>query len=103
MDNVYPNGCLLYTSPMTAETLYPDAWEQAKVDGKVYMLPMNYKEITAYVYMARGDLMDNYGITSVSSLDEVETYLDAIVENEPSLIPLDVGSDYDLSLIHIWL
>ncbi len=65
------------------------------MDGKVYMLPMNYKEITAYVYMARGDLMDKYGITSVSSLDEVETYLDAIVENEPSLIPLDVGSDYD--------
>jgi len=82
-------------APMTAETMYPDAWEQAKVDGKVYMLPMNYKEITAYVYMARGDLMDKYGITSVSSLDEVETYLDAIVENEPSLIPLDVGSDYD--------
>lgn len=82
-------------APMTAETMYPEAWEQAKVDGKVYMLPMNYKEITAYVYMARGDLMDKYGITSVSSLDEAEAYMDAIVENEPSLIPLDVGSDYD--------
>ena len=50
---------------MTAETMYEEAWEQAKVDGKVYMLPMNYKEITAYVYMARGDLMDKYNITSV--------------------------------------
>ncbi len=82
-------------APMTAETMYPEAWEQAKVDGKVYMLPMNYKEITAYVYMARGDLMDKYGITSVSSLDEAEAYMDAIVQNEPSLIPIDVGSDYD--------
>lgn len=82
-------------APMTAETMYPEAWEQAKVDGKVYMLPMNYKELTAYVYMARGDLMDKYSITSVSSLDEAEAYMDAIVENEPSLIPLDVGSDYD--------
>ena len=36
-------------APMTAQTIYPEAWEQAKVDGKVYMLPMNYKEITAYV------------------------------------------------------
>ena len=43
---------------MTAQTMYPEAWEQAKVGGKVYMLPMNYKEITAYVYMVRGDLMD---------------------------------------------
>lgn len=82
-------------APMTAETMYEEAWEQAKVDGKVYMLPMNYKEITAYVYMARGDLMDKYGITSVASLDEAEAYMDAIVQNEPSLIPLDVGSDYD--------
>lgn len=82
-------------APMSAQTMYPEAWEQAKVDGKVYMLPMNYKEITAYVYMVRGDLMDKYGITSVSSLDEAESYMDAIVENEPSLIPIDVGSDYD--------
>lgn len=82
-------------APMTAETMYPEAWEQAKVDGKVYMLPMNYKEITAYVYMARGDLMDKYGIASVSSLDEAEAYMDAIVQNEPTLIPIDVGSDYD--------
>ena len=79
----------------SAETMYEEAWEQAKVDGKVYMLPMNYKEITAYVYMARGDLMDKYGITSVASLDEAEAYMDAIVQNEPSLIPIDVGSDYD--------
>ena len=40
-------------APMSAETMYPEAWEQAKVDDKVYMLPMNYKEITAYVYMVR--------------------------------------------------
>ncbi len=82
-------------APMTAETMYPEAWEQAKVNDKVYMLPMNYKEITAYVYMARGDLMDKYGISSVSTLDEAESYMDAIVKNEPSLIPIDVGSDYD--------
>lgn len=82
-------------APMTAETMYPEAWDQAKVDGRVYMLPMNYKEITAYVYMARGDLMDKYGIKSVTGLDEAEAYMDAIAKNEPSLIPIDIGSDYD--------
>ena len=45
-------------APMTASTIYKEAWEQAKVEGKVYMLPMNYKELSGYVYMARGDLMD---------------------------------------------
>ena len=80
---------------MTAGSMYPEAWEQAKVDGRVYMLPMNYKEITSYVYLVRGDLMDKYDIKSVASLDEAEAYMDAIVANEPTLIPLDVGSDYD--------
>ncbi len=82
-------------APMTAATIYPEAWEQAKVNGQVFMLPMNYKEITSYVYMVRGDLMEKYDIKSVSSLDEAEAYMDAIVANEPTLIPLDVGSDYD--------
>ena len=82
-------------APMSAATMYPEAWEEAKVDGKVYMMPMNYKEITSYVWIARGDLMDKYGIESVASLDEAEAYMQAIVDNEPTFIPLDVGSDYD--------
>ena len=44
---------------MTAASIYPEAWEQAKVDGQVFMLPMNYKEITSYVYMARGDFLSS--------------------------------------------
>ena len=91
-------------APMTAETMYPEAWEQAKVDGKVYMLPMNYQELTAYVWMARGDLMDKYGIESLDTFDGAEEYMQAIVDNEPSMIPLDVGSDYDRQFVFdlIW-
>ena len=57
-------------APMTAESMYPEAWEQAKVDGKVYMLPMNYQELTAYVWMARGDLMEKYGIESLDTFED---------------------------------
>ena len=86
-------------APMTAESMYPEAWEQAKVDGKVYMLPMNYQELTAYVWMARGDLMDKYGIESLDTFEGAEQYMQAIVDNEPSMIPLDVGSDYDRQFV----
>lgn len=91
-------------APMTAESMYPEAWEQAKVDGKVYMLPMNYQELTAYVWMARGDLMDKYGIESLDTFEGAEEYMQAIVDNEPSMIPLDVGSDYDRQFVFdlIW-
>lgn len=86
-------------APMTAESMYPEAWEQTKVNGKSYMLPMNYQELTAYVWMARGDLMEKHGVTSLDTFDEVETYMQAIVDNEPSMIPLDVGSDYDRQFV----
>lgn len=86
-------------APMTAESMYPEAWEQAKVDGKVYMLPMNYQELTAYVWMARGDLMEKYGVESLDTFEGAEAYMQAIADNEPSMIPLDVGSDYDRQFV----
>jgi len=86
-------------APMTAGSIYQDAWEQAKVNGKVYMLPMNYKELNAYVYLVRGDLMDKYGITDISDQDDFETYLDAVARNEKQLIPLDTGSDMDFDTV----
>ncbi|MBR5969623.1 MAG: ABC transporter substrate-binding protein [Lachnospiraceae bacterium] len=82
-------------APKTAATIYDDAWEQSKVDGKVYMLPMNYKELTAYVFFVRGDLMEKYGIDQVNSIDDIEAYLQAVADNDPGMIPLDIGSDFD--------
>ncbi len=87
-------------APMTAKSMYSAAWEQAKVDGKVYMLPMNFAELTGYVFLVRGDLMDKYGIKSVDTVEGLETYLSAIATNEKSLIPIDVGSDYDSNFIY---
>ena len=91
-------------APLTAQTMYPEAWEQAKVDGKVYMLPMNYKELTSYVFFVRGDLMKKYGIEKMENMDDVEAYLDAVAKNESSLIPLDIGSDFDARMLYdlVW-
>ena len=87
-------------APLTAATMYPDAWEQAKVDGRVYMLPMNYKELTAYVFLVRGDLMQKYAIEEIASMDDMEKYLDAVAQNEPGMIPIDVGSDFDVRMVY---
>ncbi|NLV35535.1 MAG: ABC transporter substrate-binding protein [Clostridiaceae bacterium] len=86
-------------APMTADTMYEDAWEQAKIDGRVFMLPMNYKELNSYVYMVRGDLMDKYGIRQISDLAEFGEYLDAVAKNEPGIIPLDTGTDLEFDTL----
>lgn len=83
-------------APQTAKTMYPDAWEQAKVDGKVYMLPQNNKELTGYVYMVRGDLMKKFGMTEIKDINDFEKYLDNVAKTEKNLIPIDVGSDFDM-------
>ncbi|MCI8525435.1 MAG: hypothetical protein HFF17_05835 [Oscillospiraceae bacterium] len=82
-------------APLTAQSMYPDAWEQAKVGGKIYMLPMNYKEIYGHVFMVRSDLMQKYGITKIGSMEDMEAYMDAIAQNESGRVPLDIGSDTD--------
>jgi len=84
-------------APQTALTIFPEAWEQAKVNGKVYMLPMNYREFNEYVYLVRGDLMDKYGIAAIHGQDDFERFLEAVAENEEDMIPLDIGSDFDFS------
>lgn len=86
-------------APMTAASMYPDAWEQAKVNGKVYMLPMNYKELNPYTFMVRGDLMEKYGISDIKSIEDFGKYLDAVAKNEPGLIPCDIGSDQDFDAL----
>lgn len=86
-------------APKTAASMYPEAWEQAKVGGKVFMLPMNYKELNAYVYMVRGDLMEKYGISDIKNDDDFAKYLDAVAKNEKQLVPLDIGSDFDFDTL----
>ena len=87
-------------APLTAATIYDEAWEQAKVNGKVYMLPMNFSELKGNVYLIRGDLMKKYGMTEVDSLDKLEKYLTHVKEKESNLIPLGVGSEYDAMMVY---
>jgi ABC-type sugar transport system, periplasmic component len=66
--------------PKTAGNMYPEAWEQAKIDGKVYMLPYNYKEIQGNFTILRGDLLDKYGLTADDVMKDsksIEKYYEA--------------------------
>lgn len=86
-------------APLTAETMYDAAWEQAKIGGKVYMLPMNYKEVTGHVFLVRGDLMEKYDIDKLETREDMEAYMDAIAQYEDGMIPLDIGADIDNRLL----
>lgn len=50
------------------------AWDQAKISGTAYMVPNNRMEFGQDVYAVRGDLMEKYGIESISSWDDLYNF-----------------------------
>jgi putative aldouronate transport system substrate-binding protein len=79
-------------APKTAASQYPEAFEQSKLNGKAFMLPMNFKEIQGSVSIFRGDLLEKYGLDVkdvASSPLNMAKYYDAIVKNEKGLLPIN--------------
>jgi len=68
-----------------------EAWKQAKVDGKIYMIPTTWDEYLINSYVVRGDLRKKYGVGEIKNMDDFEEYLIAIKENEPEMVPLDLA------------
>ncbi len=47
------------------------AWDQARIDGKIYMVPNYANEFGQDVMAVRGDLLEKYGFTDITSWDEL--------------------------------
>lgn len=61
-----------------------------KVDGKRYAIPLMGQNVYNNVFLARGDLMDKYGLTTLDGLDNLEAYVFAVAENEKNIIAYDL-------------
>lgn len=75
-------------APDVMKVVPPIAWEQAKINGKIYMVPNYSIEFGYDVIGVRGDLMEKYGIEKIESKEDLEAYFDAIVKNETGITPL---------------
>ncbi len=72
-------------TPEFIQTYAPDiwsvvpelAWEQAKIDGKIYMVPNYQNEFGQDVMAVRGDLMQKYGFKDITSWDEMMAFYKA--------------------------
>jgi len=81
--------------PLLKERMPQTAWNQARVGGKVYMIPNTQLEFNNMCMVIRGDLRKKYNVPEITSLDILEQYFDAIAKNETGIIPYDGGSDGD--------
>ena len=74
-------------APISYETIPAVAWEQAKIDGKIYMVPNSGIEYGQRVVGIRGDLREKYDIPPLETMDDLEVYLKAIAMNEKEMTP----------------
>ena len=80
-------------APKTFKTLTENAKNEAKVNGKMYMIPNTAAEYNLNVALIRGDLREKYGMDKIETTDDFQKYLENVVKNDPSIIPLvDVGA-----------
>ncbi|GGG22766.1 extracellular solute-binding protein [Paenibacillus abyssi] len=68
--------------PQTWAAMPKVAWEQAKVDGKLYMVPHNNTEVTDKVVLIREDLRQKHNLEPVNSPESFANYVKAIAANE---------------------
>ncbi|MDL2301003.1 extracellular solute-binding protein [Lachnospiraceae bacterium OttesenSCG-928-D06] len=70
------------------------AWEQAKINGEIYMVPNYSNEFGQDVLAVRGDLMDKYGIESISSWDDMKNFYMSVAEGENGIYGIQGGPFY---------
>lgn len=70
------------------------AWDQAKIDGTVYMVPNYQNEFGQDVIAVRGDLMEKYGFTDIASWDDLRNFYMTIAENEDGIYAAQGGPWY---------
>ncbi len=73
------------------------SWGQTKVDGKGYMITTATPDRKVTVFVIRGDLRKKYGIPPVTKFSDLGPYLAAVKKNEPSMVPMNLDSGFDVS------
>ncbi|MBT2291512.1 ABC transporter substrate-binding protein [Paenibacillus albidus] len=82
--------------PKKSAAINPAGWEEAKVNGKIYMIPKTTPESNVFVSVLRKDIMAEAGLTEVKRLSEIGPYLEAVKKNHPDMIGLNLDSQVDL-------
>ncbi|MFC4598489.1 ABC transporter substrate-binding protein [Cohnella hongkongensis] len=72
-------------APRTWERMPDIAWRQAKVEGKLYMVPNNDQEMTDKAVIIRDDLRKKYHLEPVSDPETFAAYLKAVGTGEPGI------------------
>lgn len=72
-------------APEIWEAVPQMAWDQAKIDGEMYMVPNYQNEFGQETIAVRGDLMEKYDITDISDWESLKNFYLTVAENETGI------------------
>jgi len=81
--------------PLTAQATTDAMWADARVDGKIYMIPQTFKELDVGTGFYREDLRKKYNVPEIKQFSDLGPYFQAIKDNEKGMPPVD-GSASDI-------
>ncbi|HIW31492.1 MAG TPA: ABC transporter substrate-binding protein [Candidatus Paenibacillus intestinavium] len=73
--------------PQTWAAMSDVSWDQAKVNGKLYMVPQNRGESVEKLILYREDLRTKYNLPEINSPEAYANYLKTIAQNEKGIAP----------------
>ena len=84
----------LEKAPALKEAIPEYLWGQSKYKGDTYIVPNVQTGVDRSALYFRQDLIEkyNFDITKITKTEDVEPFLQIILENEPDVIPFCVGS-----------
>ena len=81
------NDLLPVYAPQTLDSIPQAAWDEATINGKIYLFPTALKEYTTHFALIREDLRKKYDVPEIKSLADIGIYMEAIKQNEPDMVP----------------
>lgn len=75
-------------------------WDQARINGKIYMVPNDTFESNFQVGLIRGDLREKYNLPEVKTQTDLVNYMTTIAKNEKNIIAFN-GPPAKLSAVGI--
>ncbi|MBN2547438.1 MAG: DUF3502 domain-containing protein [Spirochaetes bacterium] len=82
--------------PRHYKALPKHAYNETKVNGKMYMIPTSTPDRKIPVTMIRGDLRKKYNVPEIKKYSDLEKYFEAIKANEKEMIPMLLDKSYDI-------
>lgn len=83
-------------APQTWSEVPEIGWEQASVDGHIFLVPKNYEEFGGHGFLYRRDLAQANGLDRVDSLESMVEYFEIVKRVLPDVLPLNLGTEEDL-------